>query len=163
MAFIRRNSIINVFGYFTGTLKLLYVRNRIRIDVTTGRQTRRLLPGGTVPFETLLMNRLVGMIWFFHFFFFEQAEERSAAEEKLTARFLWIVLYWFFLKILTYQIRVNKSGWEGSNYASNSVIKSMDLSQLRKVFMYDHYCLSKRQGMVLYLVHIKCLETVKYK
>jgi len=39
----------------------------------------------------------------------------------------------------------------------------MGLSQLRKIITYDHYCLSKRQGMILYLVHIKCLETLKYK
>ena len=39
----------------------------------------------------------------------------------------------------------------------------MDLNYCEKIITYDHYCLSKRQGMVLYLVHIKCLETLKYK
>jgi hypothetical protein len=38
----------------------------------------------------------------------------------------------------------------------------MDLSQLRKIITYDHWCLFKRQGMILYLAHIKCLETLKY-
>jgi len=70
MAVIRRNSIINIFGYFTGTLKFLYVRNRIRIDVTTGRQTRRLLPGGTVPFKDIAYEQASRSDLIFPFFFF---------------------------------------------------------------------------------------------
>ena len=63
IAFIRQDSIINVFGYFTGTLKFLYVRNRIRIMLPLGVRRDAHFQGALYRSETLLMNRVVGFFF----------------------------------------------------------------------------------------------------
>jgi hypothetical protein len=90
IVFIRQNSIINVFEYFTDTLTLFYVRNRARTDITTPRRRGAYLGGGgggVCTIHRLILNRLVKIIIWFFCPFSCWASERECIRRKTDCAF----------------------------------------------------------------------------